>query len=61
MYLIAVALQVLPFDESTVRLPSALLGGFINSVLIYALVLALLQSRIVGEQRGAAGLGARQR
>src|SRR5688572_27865266 len=46
MYLIAGALQVLPFDESTVRLPSALLGGFINIILIYALALALLQSRI---------------
>ena len=53
MYLIAGALQVLPFDESTVRLPSALLGGFINIVLIYALALALLQSRIVAASSAA--------
>src|SRR5688500_4076255 len=53
MYLIAAALQVLPFDESTVRLPSALLGGFINIVLIYALALALLQSRIVAASSAA--------
>ena len=53
MYLIAGALQVLPFDESTVRLPSALLGGFINVVLIYALAFALLQSRMVAASSAA--------
>jgi 4-amino-4-deoxy-L-arabinose transferase-like glycosyltransferase len=53
MYLIAGALQVLPFNESTVRLPSALLGGFINIVLIYALALALLQSRMVAATSAA--------
>ncbi|MGH9219323.1 MAG: ArnT family glycosyltransferase, partial [Vicinamibacterales bacterium] len=53
MYLIAGALEVLPFNESTVRLPAALLGGFINIVLIYALALALLQSRMVAASSAA--------
>jgi 4-amino-4-deoxy-L-arabinose transferase-like glycosyltransferase len=46
MYLIAGALQVLPLDESTVRLPSALLGGVINVGLIFAVALALLRDRL---------------
>lgn len=46
MYLIAAALQVLPLDESTVRLPSALLGGVINVGLIFAVALALFRNRL---------------
>ena len=46
MYLIAGALQVLPLDEATVRLPSALLGGVINVALIFAVALALFQNRL---------------
>ena len=46
MYLIAAALQVLPLDEATVRLPSALLGGVINVGLIFAVALALFRDRL---------------
>ena len=53
MYLISGALLALPFDESTVRLPSALLGGFVNIVLIYALAFALFQSRTVAASSAA--------
>jgi 4-amino-4-deoxy-L-arabinose transferase-like glycosyltransferase len=45
MYLIAGALQVLPLDEATVRLPSALLGGVINAGLMFAAALALFRNR----------------
>jgi 4-amino-4-deoxy-L-arabinose transferase-like glycosyltransferase len=45
MYLIAGALQVLPLDEWTVRLPSALLGGVINAGLIFAAALMLFRDR----------------
>jgi 4-amino-4-deoxy-L-arabinose transferase-like glycosyltransferase len=45
IYLIAGALTVLPLDEATVRLPSALLGGVINVALIFAVALALFRSR----------------
>lgn len=45
MYLIAAALQVLPLDEATVRLPSAVLGGVINVGLIFAAALALFRDR----------------
>lgn len=45
IYLIAAALQVLPLDEAAVRLPSALLGGAVNVVLIFAAALALFRNR----------------
>ncbi|HEX4912322.1 MAG TPA: glycosyltransferase family 39 protein, partial [Vicinamibacterales bacterium] len=45
MYLIAGALQVLPLDEWTVRLPSALLGGVINAGLIFLAALMLFRDR----------------
>ena len=45
MYLIAGALQVLPLNETTVRLPSALLGGVVNVALIYVAALALFRDR----------------
>ena len=45
MYLIAGALQVLPLDEATVRLPSALLGGVVNVGLIFAAALMLFRDR----------------
>ena len=45
MYLIAGALQVLPVDEATVRLPSALLGGVVNIGLIFAAALMLFRDR----------------
>ena len=45
MYLIAGALQVLPLTEATVRLPSALLGGVVNVMLIYLAALALFRDR----------------
>jgi 4-amino-4-deoxy-L-arabinose transferase-like glycosyltransferase len=45
IYLIAGALQVLPLDEATVRLPSALLGGVINVGLIFAAALVLFRDR----------------
>src|SRR5688500_15036865 len=44
-YLIAGALQLLPLNEFTVRLPSALLGGVVNVALIYFAALALFRSR----------------
>jgi 4-amino-4-deoxy-L-arabinose transferase-like glycosyltransferase len=46
VYLIAGALQVLPLDEATVRLPSALLGGVVNVALIYAVALMLFRNRL---------------
>ncbi len=46
MYLIAAALQVLPLDEASVRLPSAILGGVINVGLIFAVALALFRDRL---------------
>lgn len=46
IYLIAGALQVLPLDEATVRLPSALLGGVVNVLLIYAVAMALFRDRL---------------
>lgn len=45
IYLIAAALQVLPLDEATVRLPSALLGGVVNVALIAGAALALFRDR----------------
>ena len=53
MYLIAGALQVLPLNEATVRLPAALLGGAVNVALIYFAALALFRDR-----RAAAGSAA---
>ena len=44
-YLIAGALQLLPLNEFTVRLPSALLGGVVNVTLIYFAALALFRDR----------------
>ncbi len=46
MYLIAGALQVLPFTEAAVRTPSAVLGGVGNVALIFAVALALFRSRM---------------
>lgn len=45
MYLIAGALQVLPLNEVTVRLPSALLGGVVNVLLVYLAAAALFRDR----------------
>jgi 4-amino-4-deoxy-L-arabinose transferase-like glycosyltransferase len=53
MYLIAAALQVLPFDEFTVRLPSALLGGVINVVLIYTVTLGFFRSHVAAASSAA--------
>jgi 4-amino-4-deoxy-L-arabinose transferase-like glycosyltransferase len=46
MYLIAAALQVLPLDEATVRLPAALLGGVLNVGLIFTVALLLFRDRL---------------
>jgi 4-amino-4-deoxy-L-arabinose transferase-like glycosyltransferase len=46
MYLIAAALQVLPLDEASVRLPAALLGGVINVGLIFAVAHVLFRNRL---------------
>lgn len=46
MYLIAAALQVLPLDEASVRLPAALLGGVINVGLIFAVARLLFRDRL---------------
>jgi 4-amino-4-deoxy-L-arabinose transferase-like glycosyltransferase len=54
IYLIAGALQVLPLDEATVRLPSALLGGVVNVGLIFVAALVLFRDR--GAALWSAGL-----
>jgi 4-amino-4-deoxy-L-arabinose transferase-like glycosyltransferase len=44
-YIIAVTLKVLPLDEVSVRLPTAILGGLLSPLLMYFLVLRLLKDR----------------
>ena len=53
IYLIAGALTILPLDEATVRLPSAMLGGVINVALIFGVALALFRSRLAAAAAAA--------
>lgn len=53
MYLIAAVLQVLPLDEASVRLPSAILGGVIDVGLIFAVALALFRDRLAAVSAAA--------
>jgi hypothetical protein len=49
-YLLALTFKMLPFTESTARLPAALIGGVVSPLLIYALA-----SRVIGSRAGALG------
>lgn len=53
MYLIAAALQILPLTEATVRMPSALLGGVVNVLLLYAVAMALFRNRVAAVSAAA--------
>jgi len=46
IYLIAGALQFLPLDEASVRLPAAVLGGAVNVALLYLMAWLLFRSRV---------------
>jgi 4-amino-4-deoxy-L-arabinose transferase-like glycosyltransferase len=45
-YVIAVALRFLPLSEASIRLPTALIGGVLNPLLMYAIGRRLFQSRL---------------
>lgn len=46
-YVIAVTLKVLPLDEVSVRLPTALIGGLLSPLLLYAVAMRILKSRLL--------------
>ena len=46
-YLVALTLQVLPFNEVSVRLPMAIVGGVVSPVLMYIVAMRLLKDRRV--------------